>query len=448
MNRTTTLENGLRIHTIPIPSPVAGYQLLVPFGGDTLAYRDGADGTTTTLRPGCAHFFEHVLFIMPPDEYPVDGIRTPPHAPAGLRDGLSVLKGNKAIVVNAYTSHDITNYWFLTRERPHENLRTMIGYVNRPFLPNDRFLQEVGTISDEIARSENDADTAHFETWKQQLYVTHGTRKSVIGTKEDICGITIPDVLSLHRTFYRPSNMMLIGMGHVDHDATVALAREAYGALGKNTYEQPPVLPDQPEPDAVVRVHNLDDPLRRADVAQPKLLMGWKAPLQPGRMSVDERIDEHLTMRYATAVLFDPGTRSRERLIAAGIDARTFVADTLPLRDHAEIAVSTLTREPSRDMELILNAARHLVEHGIDPVEFAYARASLLTDESIARNDLVSYGDTVARWAVLTGEPDGYDRMLARLERTSIRTIADRLPEILAPRRFATSLMVPQDGWP
>jgi predicted Zn-dependent peptidase len=283
-----------------------------------------------------------------------------------------------------------------------------------------------------------------FDAWKRQLYNVHDTRNTVIGTKEDIRGIRIEDVLSMHRTFYRPSNMTLIGVGDVDHDTVVATARDAYAALGKGQYVAPPTIPSQPEPEHVLSASNFGAPMRRDDVTRPKTLVGWKQALRPDQMSIDERIDEHLIREFAGFLLCGEGTLSRELLIRAGLDERTLSCDVIPFRDHGEIAIGTETETPEQDCQAILEAARRIMRP--EPGEFEYARSSMLLGASIKRNDLLAHSEELARITVLTGDPASYDRKIERIKTITQEEVAARLPDIFAPHKFAATLMVPTDG--
>src|SRR3989338_11389284 len=100
MREHRVLESGLSIYTVRSDSPVSHFQLFTPFGGDILSYRDPGSGAVVDLEPGSAHYFEHVLFIMPPlgkDGKPLRWRTNTPKRMSKPRDGLTELKHHGAI---------------------------------------------------------------------------------------------------------------------------------------------------------------------------------------------------------------------------------------------------------------------------------------------------------------------------------------------------------------
>ncbi|MBI5397850.1 insulinase family protein [Candidatus Woesearchaeota archaeon] len=434
------LESGLKLYVLPSPSPVQLYQLFTPFGGDILRYCDQMDGKEMILEPGSAHYFEHVLFIMPPlgkDRKPVKWRTSTPKTKRNLRDGLTELKNNKAIVVNAYTWNDITNYWFAGRQNNLENLETMLDFVFTAYLPQDRFKKEVTTILDEARRSENDASTKQFNAWALQAYRNHGARYPVIGTLESIKRIALEDVLSIHSMFYRPSNMSLVVIGNVSADVVAERVSKKLTALGKGTYAPPPQEVLEKEPAEVAVADNFLSPVLRADIIRPNVIAGWKVIMQPS-------IDRHLAVMFAGQVLGGMGSKIRERLVSQGIDERTFGGEGHTFRDHGQIAVGADTNDPARFKELIMNTVDAAVRKGFPPEEIEYARNSLLTDEDSAADDILELGRRLVRWGVLTRNPRDYFTALRRTETITADDINAQLSDILNPEHLSFSLMVPE----
>lgn len=436
------LESGLRIHTFEMDSPVSQYQFLVPFGGDILEYTDPDTGSEIILQPGSAHFFEHMLFVMPPEKEDLS-LGWTAGGTGELREGATVLRDNHALRVNAYTSADITNYWFMGIFNNRANLATMMEYVLTPYLPEERFRQEVGTIADEIGRYEGNPNSQHYLQWKRQAYSIHGAQHFVGGTREDIAKITREDVLAIHSTFYRPSNMHLIATGPVDIDEVALTAEGVLERLGKNRYSPPPGFVRQDEPDEVAQPDNFGSPLRRKDVFRSRIFAGWKNLFDPS-LSREEMLMQDVALDFARSSFALSGSALQEEIVRKGLDESTLSAETGLFRDRAQLVVSVETAEPEKAAEDILCAAR-TVSCGIPPDEFEYLRNAMLVGYDLARNDILGLGERFARYAVLTGNPGDQLAAESLLERITADEINARLSGMLEERKFTVAVMAPEE---
>ena len=446
MREHRVLESGLSIYTVRSDSPVSHFQLFTPFGGDILSYRDPGSGAVVDLEPGSAHYFEHVLFIMPPlgrDGKPIRYRTNTPKTRKNLRDGITELENNKAIVVNAYTANDHTNYWYVTRQNSLSNLEIMLDFVLTPYLPQERFRQEQGTIADEIARGDNESYWKLAEVWGQQALVRHGGRSPIAGTKESIARISLEDVLSMHDTFYRPSNMTLVATGNVSMDAVAATVESKLRQLGKSAYSPPPGEVSQAEPAGVLVKDNFGSPFVRPDVSRPNVLAGWKYILEPGTMPSQELMERHVAAEIAALALFTSGSRIRERLVQQGMDERTFSGGNWDVRDRGTIMARGDTDDPELFRKLILSAAEDALTYGIPAEEIEYARCLILTGEDMKSASLIDLGGSLAGWGALTRNPFDYFAAVERFASISPAEVNALLPELLAPENLSFALMAP-----
>ena len=108
-----TLPNGLRVRVLCKPDFQRSYAVLAAcYGGADRRFRVG--DTWTDTPAGVAHYLEHKLFDMP------DG-----------SDALTALCGNGASP-NAFTSANMTAYYFSCTDHFEENLRTLLRFVSTP----------------------------------------------------------------------------------------------------------------------------------------------------------------------------------------------------------------------------------------------------------------------------------------------------------------------------
>ncbi|MFQ7009495.1 MAG: insulinase family protein [Oscillospiraceae bacterium] len=110
----TTLPNGLRVRVLCKPDFQRSYAVFATcYGGADRRFRVG--DTWTDTPAGVAHYLEHKLFDMP------DG-----------SDALLTLSENGADP-NAFTSTNMTAYYFSCTDRFEENLRTLLRFVSTPY---------------------------------------------------------------------------------------------------------------------------------------------------------------------------------------------------------------------------------------------------------------------------------------------------------------------------
>ncbi len=438
------LKSGLNVYLVHKDIPVTHFQLFVPFGGELLQYKDPETKKVMNLEPGSAHYFEHVLFIMPPLDKKGKPIMDElnPDTAQNLRDGLTELTKNNAIVVNAYTWNDITNYWFVTRKNPMENLKIMVEYVFTPYLPKDRFKEETGTILDEEKMYDNNPDAKQSKEWAKQAFVKHGAKFPVIGTQQTIPQIRLKDVLSMHSTFYRPSNMNLVIVGKADIKDVEKTVQEKLDSLGKGNFIPPPEEVIQEEPSSVEIKDNFDNPMKRKDIKRSNVLAGWKYLVDPTKLSNEDIIDIHLCVMIVRCALFGAGSKNREDLVKNGVDDRTLVAYSENFRTEGMIHVKADTEDHNKFRNFLLESMDNALKNGITEEEIEYAKNSLLTKQDTDNEDVIEFCDGFARWGVVTGDPIAFFRARERLENISAKEVNQIIKKVIKQEGFTCVLMV------
>lgn len=202
-----TLENGLNIFMVPKPDFQKNFVFFATkYGG--MNTRFSLDGKTWIDSPaGVAHFLEHKLFDTE------EG------------NALQDLASNGASP-NAFTSNDITGYYFESTEKFLENLKILLSFVSIPWFTQESVDKEQGIIAQEIGMIEDDPNWRVYMNLLACLYQNHPVRLSVAGTVESISHITAETLYDCHKAFYQPSNMVLVAAGNFDCEELVALAKE------------------------------------------------------------------------------------------------------------------------------------------------------------------------------------------------------------------------------
>ncbi|MCL2279369.1 MAG: insulinase family protein [Oscillospiraceae bacterium] len=190
------LSNGLSVFVVPKPGFYKKFAYFATnYGGVDRRFKIADKWIDTPA--GVAHFLEHKLFE--------------------TKDGnaLDLLSQNGASP-NAYTSNDLTAYYFECGDKFRENLEILLSFVSIPYFTPESVEKEQGIITQEIRMGEDDPDFNLYYGLLKSLYKHKPLRDSVAGTVESIGQITSELLYDCHRIFYNPSNMALCVVGDVD----------------------------------------------------------------------------------------------------------------------------------------------------------------------------------------------------------------------------------------
>ena len=192
-----TLPNGLRVAVLPRKgfSKKLAY-FVTDFGSIHTDFR--FEGREHHVPGGIAHYLEHKMFDLPGDrdvseEFSVWGAST-----------------------NAFTSYDMTAYYFSCTDHFEDCLHLLLEFVSTPYFTAESVEKERGIIDQEIGMNRDAADSVVFENLAKVLYSRHPIRVPILGTSESIREITPEDLYLCHKAFYTPGNMMLCVVGDVD----------------------------------------------------------------------------------------------------------------------------------------------------------------------------------------------------------------------------------------
>ena len=136
-------------------------------------------------------------------------------------------------MTNAFTSYDMTAYYFSTTENFEGCLRLLLEFVSTPYFTEESVEKERGIIDQEIGMNIDSPDSRIFDSLMESLFRIHPIRVPILGTSETIREIT-PEVLyNCHRAFYTPDNMLLCVVGDVEPETVASIAREVLGTAHK-----------------------------------------------------------------------------------------------------------------------------------------------------------------------------------------------------------------------
>ena len=342
---TETLPNGLRVYVLPKKGFSRSVAMFAThYGGADRRFL--LDGQWHDSPAGVAHYLEHKMFDMP------DG-----------SNALMELTARGASA-NAFTSTDVTAYYFSCTENFSENLDLLLRFVSTPYYTEESVQKEQGIISQEIRMTEDSAGTALYYGLMSCLFDHHPGRESVAGTVESIAEIT-PDILyACHAAFYRPCNMVLICVGDVDKDAVCAMAADI---LPREQQESP--VRDYGEPETLLPAKK--EAVRNMSVSAPKFYLGGKVPWPEDGQA---RLRLMMTAELALQTLVGESSPFFTKLYADGLLRRDFSAGLSSSAGVAFWVMGGESKEPDAVRAALLEAVEKLRKDGFDEERFEHCR--------------------------------------------------------------------------
>ena len=206
--RLTTLANGVRVVTIPMP--------WLASASASVFVRTGSGHESARLS-GISHVVEHMAF---------KGTTT--------RDAaqINIDAERLGAEVNAHTDKDHTAYHLSGMARDAAQFVRMLGdIVRRPTFPAAELERERQVILQEFLEDEEDPMSTAFRQFDKLCYGAHPMAQAVIGTRRNIERFTRDDLLAYVEQQYSGSNVVVGVAGNVDHDAIVRETQAAFGDM-------------------------------------------------------------------------------------------------------------------------------------------------------------------------------------------------------------------------
>src|SRR6201997_3175705 len=212
-----TLPNGLRVIIVR--------NALAPVVATSVNYLTGSVETPPGF-PGTAHAQEHMMFRGSP------GLTADQLANIG-----SVMGGN----FNANTRENLTQYLFTV---PSEDLDVALHIeATRMRDVNDSdkdWAEERGAIEQEVAQDFSNPNYVIFSRLREIMFRGTPYEHDALGTRPSFDKTTGAMLKSFYDTWYAPNNAILVVVGDLDLQATLAKVRDLFGSIS------PKRLPDHP----------------------------------------------------------------------------------------------------------------------------------------------------------------------------------------------------------
>ncbi|MBN8520567.1 MAG: insulinase family protein [Alphaproteobacteria bacterium] len=240
--QATTLNNGLRVVTDYLP----GLQL----ASARWVLRAGSD---RDIKPGTAHFLEHLLG---------SGHEADPNYDLG------VSTKNWGASVNLSTGGSVTFASIDGLERRVlQHLTSMGNMVCRPLLAEDEIEKQRQIIRQEFLKYESDDLDIFTRARLRACYPNAPFSRPILGTLEDIMSMTRQDLIDYKDRNYLSGDMCVFVSGSIPHERAVDIVGESFDNIivGKN---QPLSTPQFNTDKSSVNIYK-DSPAQKIHIVFP-----------------------------------------------------------------------------------------------------------------------------------------------------------------------------------
>ena len=405
-----TLPNGLHVMVLPRPGFTRKIAYFVTDYG-ALHTDFTLNGEHIQAPAGIAHYLEHKMFDMP------DGDVMAKFATLGANP-------------NAFTSYDLTAYYFTCTDNFYESLELLLQYVSTPYFTEASVAKEQGIIGQEIGMHEDSPDARLFENLVSALYGRHPVRVPILGSRDSIAQITPALLEACHKAFYCPGNMLLCIVGDVDPGKVCQMAESI---LPREDTAQVSRVQTWPEEMAAVTPLVED----KMEVAMPMFYLGFKCePLENGEAAVRAETIGDL----AAEALFGESSPLYLRLYEEGLIDTSFGGGFDTLDGMAMLAASGDSENPQAVRDAILAEAKRLVQDGIPEGDFLRMKRGALGRRI---RDLDSFDSTCFRLCAYYFSDFDYFRFPGVYQSVEVREVLEFLQRVVTGQRCALSIIYP-----
>ena len=404
------LSNGLTVIVVPRP----GFQRKLAYFATDFGsiHRDFIwEGKRYHVPAGIAHFLEHKIFDLPERDVSAE---------------LAALGAH----VNAFTSYDMTAYYFSCTENFEPCLDLLLEFVSTPYFTEESVQKELGIIDQEIGMNADSPDTIVFEMLVEGMYRCHDIRTPILGDSGSIRKIT-PELLEIcHKAFYTPANMVLCVVGDVDPEQVVAAAEKQLGTQPRPVGQ---LLPTEDEQMTCI------DAYRKTtmEIAMPSFQLGFKCePLSKGGACAHQEVLGDL----AAEALFGEASELYLDLYEKGIIDTSFGGGFETVDGCALLTCGGDSVDPNAVRDAILTYAKRLVEKGIPQEEFLRMKRSAMGRRI---RDLDSFDSTCFRMCAYHFDEFDYFMFPKIYENITVQEVLDFFPRVIREERCVLSVIYP-----
>jgi predicted Zn-dependent peptidase len=408
-----TLANGLQVYMIPKND---FHKLFATFtthyGSFDQSFISPKTGKKVNQPEGIAHFLEHKMFSMPDK---TDAFET-----------LSKFGVN----ANAYTNFDRTSYLFSGTKNIEAALNYLLDFVQTPYFTVKSVKKEQGIIAEELRMYADYPNQRLFYGLLQNLYQKHPIHVEIGGTVESIHKITAKKLYDAYETFYHPSNMEVVLVGHFDPEVMVQLIEDNQSKKGY--VKQAPIKRFMPKEPKNIRVSHDEIEM---PVVMPKLALGVKLTPASGK----EALKKDIALAILMDMYFSNSTKNYQQLLQSRLINESFEYTSIEEENAFTMAFFGDTVDPSLLKTRLTKMILALKRQKHDPVVFERHKKSTLGSFVMSLNSLesISMGFTnyLANGVTMFEVPE----IIESIDLNDIQAIA----KDIQPKRISSFVVMP-----
>lgn len=407
--RRTVLPNGLTVLSEHMPGVRS-----VSFG----AWVRAASLHEPRHLMGVSHLLEHMVFK-----------GTERRSAHEIALSLEALGGS----LDAYTSREHTVYQARVLDEHIAEAADVIGdIVLHPSLEASDLLLERKVILEEIGMVEDTPDDLVFEIHNETLWGPHPYGYSILGTRQTVSELGVPDLRALHTRAYHPGQLVIAASGNVEHDRLLDVLAST-GWLDVPSGDRTPLV--APEPRAV------------APAIRHVQREGSQTHVVAGTTGVPHRDPRRFPL-LLLSMLLGGGMSSRlfQRVreeLGLAYSVYTYQSFHADAGMHG-VYVATAPETAGDALDAIRNELRSVVENGLPADEVAMGRQQLKGQVTLS---LESASSRMYRAASVELYDEPYrtlDEVLALIDSITVEEVARAAEEFFAPEALTVVSLGPK----
>lgn len=405
----TGVINGLRTYVIPKKGYTKSFAMLTTkFGSNDIEFSKKG-GPMKEYPKGIAHFLEHKLF-------------------EEKEGNIFTRFAEMGASPNAYTSAQITTYYFTCTEGFNENLELLVRFVYNPYLTEENVNKEKGIIEQEIRMYEDNPGFRVYFNALESMYHSHPVRYDIAGTVESIYEITPELLYDCYNTFYVPENMVMTIVGDVDIGAiekilakTVPQDRDSADFTVRK-YREEPVVNQR-------KVH------KKMGLSIPNFIIGFKDDTQ----GLDKKnyIRRKLQMDVIGRLLFSRSSYLYEEMYSSGLINESFSYEYALEEDYCHLIIGGESREAEKVMEKIKEYVKEKADI-VNSQDFLRVKKMMVGSFISRFNNIEGLGNFIKDYFIRGVNPFDYYNILKDISENEIK---DRLQYLTNDDRWCISII-------
>ena len=337
------MENGLTVMFVPKPGIQKKYMIWgTNYGSNDNKFIVPGETEETEVPNGVAHFLEHKLFEQP------NGTNS--------LDTLTALGVN----ANAFTTNDHTAYLFECTNNFYPAMDELMDYVQHPYFTDENVEKEKGIIGQEIKMYDDYPDWKVYLNALKIMYHKNPIKIDVAGTVETISHIDKEILYKCYKTFYHPSNMIMVIVGDFEPEKIFEEVKKRL-VENINKGEIKRINPTEEEPIVESRIED------KFEVSMPLYTIGIKDKLETDKRKL---VKKDLAIEILLNIILGKSSETYQKLYKEGI---IFGEQGLSYeygREYAHILISGQSTNPDKVYEKFKNTVKQLKENGINQEDF------------------------------------------------------------------------------